>query len=358
MTKKKKPSAADDLFESLLEDVKQGSENLSGNHFPDEENIFDIPDLDNEKLDLPSINVAYQSKDEVYKAAPEPAALSLSMSQASQSDETFALNQVPANPSMTLKRNEPPPFTAEPSIQPTDSERTIAVTAFAQKKKAFPEEKVIVGSFKAPSTKNQQVYTSVDASLAQAESLKLAQQRILQLEKEVDRLRQENDDLATAAEIIKFRADELENKLVTSEQEKNEVHEQAHSEIMILKGNLQHRDSELAKARIKTEELETRLKSDFKKIRSKERELENRLELMRAEKQALIRAKDDHLLELQRKMDQMKAELDNYRVKISELNKSMDFQNEQIKRTVRTLRLALTNLDAKGESIVSIKKAE
>ena len=205
---------------------------------------------------------------------------------------------------------------------------------------------------------NQQVFTAVDASLAQAESLKFAQQRILQLEREIDRYRQENDDLATAAEIIKFRADELENKLVNAEKEKNEIHDQAHSEILILKGNLQHRDTELGKAKIKIDELDTRLKSDFKKIRSKERELENRLELMRAEKQALIHAKDDNILDLQRRMDQMKAELDNYRVKVHELNKSAEAQNEQIRRTVRALRLALTNLETKDNNLVPLKKAE
>ncbi len=125
-----------------------------------------------------------------------------------------------------------------------------------------------------------------------------------------------------------------------------------------MKGHLQYKESELAKARVKVEDLEGRLKSDFKKIRSKERELENRLELARAEKQALIRAKDDHILDQQRKIDQMKAELSNYRTKVFELNKSMDSQNEQIRRTVRALRLALTSLETKNDNIVPIKKAE
>lgn len=239
-----------------------------------------------------------------------------------------------------------------------DHEPTIAADGFANRrlKKVDPQEKVVIGSLRGSRAGN--VMTSMDASLAQAENLKIAQQRILELEGENDRLRQENEEVSSAAEIIRGRLEELGARITGLDREKGEIQEAAQNEIMILKGNLQYKESEVAKSRMKIDELENRLRSDFKKIRVKERELENRLELARAEKAALIRAKDENILELKRKIDQLQSEIDNYREKCLELNKTIESHQDQFKRTVRALRLALANLETKDENVVALKKAD
>ncbi|MBL7672188.1 MAG: hypothetical protein JNM39_17040 [Bdellovibrionaceae bacterium] len=395
MRKKENNSAVDDLLDSLLEDIDNSPSTSSGAHGPEglpfsknnhppgmQTNDYDLeapPEYsDNQpsqydseqrgfgdelqwgKLDIPELPQHYQTPEEVFGEAQPPAPDLIESSAQeevhktkhppanNQQDETFAL--AGDNEQALMKSSGLPGA--------SDVDPTVAVTAFAKKQKSQePEEKVAIGSHRS-SQKVGQVYTSVDASLAQAETLKYAQQRILQLEKDLERYRQENDELASAAEIIKARSDDFESKLVATEKEKNEVHDQYKSEFTLLKGSLQFKETELGKARLKIDELEGRMKSDFKKIRSKERELENRLELARAEKYALMRAKDDNILELQRKIDQIKSELSNYKSKVYELNKSIDGQNEQIRRTVRALRLALTSLEAKNDNIVPIKKAE
>ncbi|QDK46664.1 hypothetical protein DOM22_16635 [Bdellovibrio sp. ZAP7] len=247
----------------------------------------------------------------------------------------------------------------------TDADRTLAVSGFANarvggRKNNDVDVKVSVGNFRGSNRAGSaNVMTSVDASLAQAENLKLAQQRILELEKEVESLRSENEELASAGEIIRARTDELGVRIVAVEKEKAEDRESFQSEILILKGNLQYKENEVAKARVKVEELETRLKSDFKKIRVRERELENRLELLRAEKAALVRSKDEYILDQKRKIDQLSQELDNYRNKCLELNKTIEGNQDQFKRTERALRLALSNLEVKEEGgPVPLKKAE
>lgn len=244
----------------------------------------------------------------------------------------------------------------------TEAEKTVAVEGFANARVGARaskdvDVKVSIGSHRG-SRGGANVLTSVDASLAQAENLKLAQQRILELEKEVEHLRAENEELASAGEIIRSRADEFGIRISALEKEKIEIQESAQSEMLVLKGNLQYKENEVAKARVKVEELETRLKSDFKKIRVRERELENRLELLRAEKSALVRSKDEYILEQKRKIDQLTQELDNYRKKCLELNKTIEANQDQVKRTERALRLALTNLEAKEENNVPLKKAE
>ena len=100
----------------------------------------------------------------------------------------------------------------------------------------------------------------------------------------------------------------------------------------------------------------------MKKVRVRERELENRLELSKMEKVALVRTKDESILELKRKIDLMSVELDNYKTKCIELNQKIESNQEQFSRTVRALRLALTNLEANEHTLsitlAPLKKAE
>lgn len=260
----------------------------------------------------------------------------------------------------------PEPATATAAIpQGSQSDRTIAVEgARGGHNRPVLQEKVATGALKG--TRSGQVYTSLDASLAQAETLKIAQDRIKELELEVDRLRQENDDLASASDVVSKRMEELQVRVMRVEKEKTNLAEQSKNELLILKGQLSNKDTQLSKAKTKIEDLDLRIKSDFRKIRVRERELENRLELVRAEKQALMRSKDETILDLQRKLDHFKSELDLYRSKVQDLNKSMEEQQEQMRKTVRALRVALSNLEHEeateavqtGEAEVSAEKSD
>ncbi len=322
------------------------------------ENLF--PTADEGPYKGPSLaGDVYQSPDEVFGLPSAP--------NTERPSETPPVADESTRPvygeEKTVSLQNEPPHTKSAIV--SDNERTLAVEGFAQAKlgarrKVEPDVKVSIGQLRGSSglRTGGGVFTSMDASLVQAENLKLAQQRILELEKETEKLRAENEELASAGDIVRVRADEYAIKLTAMEKEKAEIEESHQSEVLILKGNLQYKESEVTRARMKVDELDTRLKADFKKIRVKERELENRLELMRAEKAALIRSKDEYILEMKRKIDQLQSELDNYRGKVLELNKTVESNQEQFKRTVRALRLALSNLEVKEENLVPFKKAD
>lgn len=246
----------------------------------------------------------------------------------------------------------------EAILQGSQVDRTIAVEGAkkSQNLHIYQEKSQVVAQ--KPSRQGQ-AYVAMDASLAQAETLKVAQERIHELEAEVDHLRKDNDDLASAGQIITQKMEGLQSRALRAEKEKNEVISQFKNEVLILKGHLQYKESELSKAKTKIEELDSRIKTDFKKIRVRERELENRLELVRAEKQALMRSKDDRILDLQRKVDQFKSELDLYRTKVQDLNKTMEDQQDQMRKTVRALRVALSNLEQESPTDeMSVTEAE
>ena len=88
----------------------------------------------------------------------------------------------------------------------------------------------------------------------------------------------------------------------------------------------------------------------------RERELENRLELLKVENSTLLKTKNETILDLKRSIDQLNLELETFRNKGQELNKKLENKQEALRRTVKTLRLALAMLEGSDDSI-ELKKA-
>lgn len=204
---------------------------------------------------------------------------------------------------------------------------------------------------------------SYEAQFTRADNYKAAQSRILELEKEIDRLRKENEVLSSANEIAREKMDQLVSQIHQLDKQRHDLKEVNESELRIFKEALIAKDSEILRLRNKVEDLESRLSNDLKKVRVRERELENRLELAKVEKTALLRAKDENILDLKRRTESLEGEIETYQNKIIELGQKLEFNQEQFARTVRALRLALTNLEVSdGTSpsitIAPLKKAE
>ncbi len=201
---------------------------------------------------------------------------------------------------------------------------------------------------------SQRTPSAFESQFARAENLKIAQQRILELEQYIEKYRKENEMLSSASDIAKNRVEELISKSLFLEKQKNELKELNESELRIFKDGLVIKDSEIHRLRSKVEELESRLANDLRRVRVRERELENRLELAKIEKTALLRAKDETILELKRKTENLQAEIETYLNKVLELNQKIESNQDQFARTVRALRLALTNLEVNEGTSTSI----
>lgn len=258
------------------------------------------------------------------------------------------------------------------SVPAHDQSRTVDIYPKAQKKQADDTTAVIPGTRSSVSvgashrssgkSAGQQANPGIDAQLQQAETLRLAQQRISEIEKLLDKTRQENEELSSVVDVARSRAEDLQHQLLRLEKNKNDMRDQLQAEIGIHKDNLQSKDFELSKMKLKVEELDSRLQSDLKKVRVRERDLENRLELSKVEKNALVKSKDETILDLKRKMDYLNSEVENYKNRIVELNQKLESNQEQFGRTVRALRLALTNLESAENkdsmTLAPLKKAE
>jgi DNA repair exonuclease SbcCD ATPase subunit len=198
-----------------------------------------------------------------------------------------------------------------------------------------------------------------DSKLQTAHYLKLAQDKIRDLEREIDRLREENDLLVIAAQTAKKQAEDFAERLTRYERERVESLEQAQMEINIYRENLAAKEKERKLLQEQVRQLEGSVSKEIKKIRNRERELENRLELSKQERMAVLRAKDDIILDLRRRIDDLNQEIENHRNQYAQLKQKAHAQHGQLSRTVRALRLALAHLESEGEDqIVPLKKAE
>lgn len=209
--------------------------------------------------------------------------------------------------------------------------------------------------FEGPSLGN---LNSIQLKLYEGDHLKIAQQKIEDLERDLERLRLENERLASAAELFQKRSEDSLRAKQEIEKKHHENEERFTEERSSLKSHLAQRDQLISELREKVEDLEARLSSDIRKSRSRERELENRLELARMEKLSLVGSKDEIILDLKRQVDQLNHEIGNYRRKNADMNQTIEANQEQFRRTVRALRLALTNLEVNEQIGGRSKKAE
>jgi chromosome segregation ATPase len=231
-------------------------------------------------------------------------------------------------------------------------------TQFGGFSQIFDEKKEPQNTAAKRSSGRGDILLTSEGALIQSEQLRVAQERILELERIVDSLRIENEELLSAGETLRNKTDTLQSQLDNLAESQKDKREALREELVVAKTALTAKTEELARKTLKVEELETRLSSDLKRIRVRERELENRLEILKLENQAILKNKDEVILDLKRKIDQFTFELESYRSKGRDLNRQVEENRERVRRTVKALRLALTMLEGEEEEGTPLKKAE
>lgn len=314
MGDKKSKALALELMEDLLNEDSKTIE-VEGFHGKKPEDLMDIPDDESTK-DISEANSA-----------------------------TLNLNADEDNGDHTLRidteEKKKPEFK---DTRPKSKPKTTPQSGLAEDR-----VRASVGRF-APYRASGSTASSTEAALAQSESLRIAQNRLLEYEQEIERLRLQNEELAAAAETLRRRTDELSATNQKRESDYQNAVNTFEQEREILVGAKEGLSRDMESYRQRNEELELRISSNIQKIRVRERELENRLELVKMESAALIRSKDEMILELKRNTDQLNLELNNYRAKNQELNRQTSDKQEQLRRTVKALRLALSMLEGEEEA--------
>lgn len=208
-----------------------------------------------------------------------------------------------------------------------------------------------------PSQRGESIFNEVSSLVGGTEAVRVAQARIHALEKERDQLRDEVEKLLITSENLKRRLDESKAEGDSFERKYRQKIEILQEEKAVVRGRLDAREQESRRLTKENEELQSRFQGDLRRVRVRERELESRYELLKAETSAVVRTKDELIIELRRQLEQLSFELDNFRAKSADLNSKVSEFHERNHRTVKALRLALTVLEMGDGEEKPTKKA-
>jgi hypothetical protein len=222
------------------------------------------------------------------------------------------------------------------------------------------KEKISYGDvYKSDSATDGGSGESVGGLLKQSENLRLAQDKINDLENELEELRRDNDELMSVADTFKALSEEYYEQMERLKTDLVDSRETAQQENRILKDTLQEKDKQLHELKQTNADLKSKVEANFKQIRKRERDLEYRLELVKAEEATLLKTKDKTILELRRRIDKLDQEMEAYREKNKEHYEKLQQQQQTVRAVVRALRIALTRLEGDfGVDFEVLKKAE
>lgn len=175
--------------------------------------------------------------------------------------------------------------------------------------------------------------------------LEVAQNRVLELEKEIQKLRRDSEQLAAAGKHFKEMNESLKMQVKQAESNYQNMQDIAKEEKKILMQSLEAKEIKISALQERVVDVEQRQGSQYENVRVRERELENRLEIMKSETEALAHSKDEMILELKKQVQVVHSDLEKYRIQNQKMSTKIENKEELLRRTVKALRIALTMLE-------------
>ena len=209
-------------------------------------------------------------------------------------------------------------------------------------------------------TNNEQAVSSpLQMHLVQSESLKVAQEKLSDLEEEILSLREKNSALVSAAEVLKENNETFKMKAEEIKSEWNDEKEAFKEEKSILLSAIDEARNQIFSLRNQNQELEKRISGNFNEIRQRENSLEGRIEILKMENLAFQKEKDKKILDLKKDILRLESNLENAHKKNHKLNISNSKLKTSSRRAVSALRATIYNLEGaklNEETVVSQSK--
>ncbi len=260
----------------------------------------------------------------------------------------------------TIKRTEDQVIVKEEKEEKTTTHKTDSQVNKSEPKPAPALEKKERVLHQQPTKKNisemlDPSMISVEAALKQSEYLRLAQDRIKLLETKLDEATSENDTLASSAHVLQKKYDEMLSKYDQLVQQMKSEKESFKDDLILKEKIIKELEKEKTVLQKKNEEFQAIMNEKIQQVRVRERELMNRLEILQLEEDAVISNKDEILLDLKKQIDRLNYELESYKAQGRQMNQEIQVQKEQMRKTVKALKLALNILEHE-EALEEIKK--
>ncbi len=325
MSMAKKDSKAEDLFEDLIyKEIK-------------DDDIFNVVDISEDHSAEDSLQDLYfnesNAADESESAPPPPVG---GKSNQKKMPSPASLKAVQNSEDYVVEASEIFPSEASDVRSHIDKTQQLPI--------AEPFEVVPISSHEKfkPLTKN---IGDLQDHLRSSNYLEVAQNRVLELEKEVQKLRRDGEQLALAGKHFKELTDSLKSQVKQAESNYNNLQDIAKEEKKILMQSLEAKEIKISALQERVIDVEQRQGSQHENVRIRERELENRLEIMKAENEALTQSKDEMILDLKKQMSSVNSDIEKYRIQNQKMMSKFESKEELLRRTVKALRIALTMLE-------------
>lgn len=191
------------------------------------------------------------------------------------------------------------------------------------------------------------------------EQLEISDSEREELSRENERLQKDAQTLQMKLREFEHMHDELEKKIASMEEERDEAarqrlqdQEEAERAGKLANERIKALESQVAEAGEKYENLRGRVRKDIRKIRENERDLEARLELLRKDSSTLLQARDEKVLELQRKIDALEFDLDQIQDGRVQAQMEAERYLAKLSRVSRALQIATSMIedDRAGDS--------
>ena len=111
-----------------------------------------------------------------------------------------------------------------------------------------------------------------------------------------------------------------------------------------------NKDKQINELKQKITDLKSRIDNNFQRVRKREKDLEHRLEIAKIEEAAVLKSKDQLILDLKRRIDEISRESENFRKKSQEHYKELQKKKQVVRGVIRALRIAMTKLEGDDDS--------
>lgn len=192
---------------------------------------------------------------------------------------------------------------------------------------------------------DQGITSPLQMHLIRSESLRIAQDKIVDLEEELHKFRQKNESLVSASEVLKEKNEFLQSSSEDLKYRLTEIKDNFKNEKEIIMSALEEAKTQINKLKSKKQEMEKRLSRDLHGIHARENSLESRIEILKMENSVLQREKDKKIIELKKQIQKIKANLEGAHKKNQDLQTLNNKLQESSRRTVSSLRATIYNLE-------------
>ena len=185
--------------------------------------------------------------------------------------------------------------------------------------------------------------------LIQSESLRVAQDKIKELEEELIQIRKHNESVLSASEILKSNNVSLKQDLENIEHKNNEQKNSFKEEKEILMSALSSAKENIDKLKAKNKELDKKISGYFYNLRNRESSLEGRIEILKMENSILQREKDNKILKFKKDIENNKYKMESLHKENQELKALLRKLKDSSSRAVSALRATVFNLEGAKE---------